>query len=274
MASKRGLGWLARGALLASALIVPACTGSKSPATNPGTTSALWSTTTAATGGTYGAPGTVTLLWNDPNTAPTNGGGGGGDLNFEQAWAQLNGGGGTNPFLGNTHPVVTTTPQNVAEEDAVDGGAAAYYATLVGGGLGGAGGLGGIGGGIGGAQMPSFYTRNVKLRSVVRAECKHLTITTATPGHPEGAPNSLAWRMQAGGVNAAAQAATQWTVQANGTTITNGASAWSAISAAGGAAYINGIGQPGWAGAGYYTSGGNNTYWGILMIQLPTGQVP
>jgi hypothetical protein len=262
MASTRGLGWLARGALLAAALIVPACSdGNKSGAKNPGNTSALWSSTSGSGTGT-GKPTPGVLLWIDPNLAPVKGGTGGGlNLTYGQADPVA-----YPPANANAQsPLSVSAPQDATasnNESVLIGRGGADYGTAFGG-AGGAGGgqIGQIGGGVN--QGPGWYAPNVKLTATARGTAKFMATKGGAP------PQPLLWRLQKVGVNAAMQMPTEWVASGAAMTPDQAYNSWGA----GPLTYITGSANPLWAGGGTWSAGGTNFY-SLIIIRLPRGQIP
>jgi hypothetical protein len=280
MASTRGLGWLARGALLASALIVPACTDSGTGPKNNGATGALWNTTS---GGPSAGPTPGVLLWNDPNTAPIKGGtGGGGNLTYGQA-DPTDYGSGPPPGPGAAwmnSALSSAKPQNAttaADEQTIEGLALAYHSSLTNvGGAAGVAGIGGVGGaaGVGGfnQQPPLYSSSNMELEP--RGYCEAILAPAGAVRAGPGAFNAaggLAWRLGKCGINAAMQNPTEYP-QASGA-VANATAAWNAMAAAGAQRRIQMIGSSAYCGAGSWTVGGK-TEWDLTFIDLPLGQAP
>jgi hypothetical protein len=280
MARTRGLGWLARGALLASALVVPACTDSGTGAKNGGTTAALWNTTS---GGASVGPAPGVLLWNDPNTGPINGGtGGGGNLTYGQA-DPTDYGSGPPPPGGSkwmNSALSTATPQNAttgADEQTIEGLALAYHSSLTNlGGAAGVAGIGGVGGvaGVGGfnQQPPLYSSSNMELEP--RGYCEAILAPAGAVTFGPGAFNTaggLAWRLGKCGINLAMQNPTEYPVRSGAATTAT--QAWNAMATAGAQARIQGITTSAYCGAGSWTMGGA-TEWDLTFIDLPLGQTP
>ena len=257
MTSERGLGWMARGALLAAVLIIPAC-GGRAKGTQPGTTGAKWNSTQATTGGTNVTP----LMWRDPNLGPISGSGGTGDLIYGIAFSLPLGDPDYN------RPVNLGTAFSKTEEINIEAEVTAYRQAWVTANNGGGGG-GGLGGGgfIGGfQQLPGLYYSD-NLRAIARARCKDITQTN-------NAPASLAARMTAAMLSytapseyynmatVCATAKEAWVAMGGG----NNASAVSTRARAGG-----------WFGGGYWpaaTGAPNPSQWGLVFCDSGSATGP
>lgn len=272
MRSTRGLEWLARGALLASAFIIPACSYGNNGLgnTGAGTTTALWNATSGAAGTSAadGAPGA--LLWNDPNTEPIPTGSGGGNLTYGQADPTDY---GPAPAVGSkwmSSALSTNAPENpttAADEQAIEGYALAYHASLINVPIGGGGNLG-IG--IVNQQPPLYSSQNMELEP--RAYCETWISPVGLPNVGLGAGgNGLPWRLQQCGINSAMQAPAEYPVK-SGAGVTTAQQAWNAMAATADARIAN-INSSGYCGAGSWNTGGV-TAWDFTIIDLPLGQSP
>lgn len=229
-------------AALLTIMIVPACMSGGTSGTG-----AMWNSQ-SGTGATSGS-GDGGLLWNDPNTGTTGGGSTANDLTFNEAdpaqWPTTN--------ADANHPVLTEVAQDATQESTIEAYAAAYHSSLV---------------TVNQNQgvvttIPAYYTGSTKLRSVIRGLCKHLSIHTPDEGV------TLDWRMDKAGVNTGRMNPLEST--ASGSSMT-AAEAWNSM-APGVQSWIQSQTNPGWCGGGYWSASGTN-YYGLLMIELTTGQSP
>jgi hypothetical protein len=277
---KRGVRCIRR-LLLAAAIIVPACTDGAPGTKNPGTTGALWNSTSGSGSPSDGGPGV--LLWNDPNTAPIQGGtGGGGNLTYGQA-DPTDYGAGPPPTPGApwmNSALSSATPQSAttaADEQTIEGLALAYQSSLINlGGAGGVAGIGGVGGiaGVGGLNQvaPLYSSQKMELEPRAYCEMELQPAGQVNAGPGAGAQAGLMWRLTECAINPAMQTPQCFPVQAS-SAITTANQAWNAMVTQGLQTRIQGITSSGYCGAGSWSVGGM-TWWDLTIIDLPLGQTP
>ena len=241
MSSKQGMGWLARAALLAAVLIVPACGGGGPSPTPSGTTSSLWNSTSTG-GGTFSPGGGV--IWNNPNNGPIGTGTGNVDLAYGTVTTPWNGPVKYPSPPNSIRPVYLTAPLVSAEEFNIEGQADGYRQAWLNANNGGAF----NNNNFGFNQLPPLYI-STNLRSVARARCKDLSAGNGA------ALETLNDRMIAAKLKFVNNSGTEFYA-----TGADAGAAWTAFGANAQTDALNG----GWFGGGYWTS---PPYWGLVFCQ-------